>query len=84
MTLWTGVGLLSFRIMILKQDTPAVVRKLSQVFELLQSPPQIDIQTKDDELQLNELDLDPNMVLTIQERTKAKLDKNNKFIKSQI
>ena len=70
--------------MILKQDTPAVVRKLSQVFELLQSPPQIDIQTKDDELQLNELDLDPNMVLTIQERTKAKLDKNNKFKKSQI
>ena len=65
--------------MILKQDTPAVVRKLSQVFELLQSPPQIDIQTKDDELQLNELDLDPNMVLTIQEITKAKLDKNNKF-----
>ena len=35
---------------------------VSAVFKPLQSPPQIDIQTKDDELQLDDLDLDPNTV----------------------
>ena len=39
----------------------------------LQSPPWIDVNTEDDELQLNDLDFDPNTVMTIQERTKAKL-----------
>ena len=35
---------------------------VSAVFKPLQSPPQIDIQTEDDELQLDDLDLDPNTV----------------------
>ena len=35
---------------------------VSAVFIPLQSPPQIDIQTEHDELQLDDLDLDPNMV----------------------
>ena len=35
---------------------------VSAAFKPLQSPPQIDIQTKDDELQLDDLDLDPNTV----------------------
>ena len=39
----------------------------------LQSPPWIDVNTEDDELQLNDLDFDPNTVMTIQERAKAKL-----------
>ena len=38
---------------------------VSAVFKPLQSPPQIDIQTEDDELQLSDLDLDLNTVLTI-------------------
>ena len=38
--------------------------------------PQIDIQTQDDELKPDYLDLDPVMVRTIQERAKAILDKN--------
>ena len=49
---------------------------VSAVFKPLQSPPQIDIPTEDDELQLNDLELDPDTVLKIQERAKAKLDKN--------
>ena len=49
---------------------------VSAVFKPLQSPPQIDIPTEDDELQLDDLELDPDTVLKIQERAKAKLDKN--------
>ena len=48
------------------------------MFKLLQSPPQIDIPTEDDELQLDDLELDPDTVLKIQERAKAKLDKNTR------
>ena len=49
---------------------------VSAVFKPLQSPPQINIQTEDKELQLDDLDLDPNTVLMIQERTITKIDKN--------
>ena len=49
---------------------------VSVVFKPLQSHSQIDILTKDDELQLDDLDLDPDTVKVIQERAKAKLDKN--------
>ena len=44
------------------------------------SPPQIDISTEDDELQLDDLELDPDTVLKIQERAKAKLDKNKEHV----
>ena len=41
------------------------------------APPQIEIGVEPDELDLSDLDhLDPNMVATIQERVKAKLDRN--------
>ena len=43
------------------------------------SPPQIDISTEDDELQLDDLELDPDTVLKIQERAKGKLDKNKEY-----
>ena len=52
---------------------------VSAVFKPLQSPPQIDIQTEDDELQLNDLDLDPDIMKVIQERAKEKLDKNKEY-----
>ena len=45
---------------------------VSAVFKPLQSPPQIDIKTEDDELKLDDLYLDPDTLLTIQERAKAK------------
>ena len=38
---------------------------VSAVFKPLQSPTQIDIKTEDDELQLDDLDLDPDMVKMI-------------------
>ena len=44
------------------------------LFKPLQSPPQIDVQIENDELQPDGLDLDPDTVKIIQERAKAKLD----------
>ena len=49
---------------------------VSAVFKPLQSPPPIYMPTEEDELQLDDLDLDPDTVLKIPERAKAKLDKN--------
>ena len=46
------------------------------MFKPLQSPPHIDICIKDDELQLDGLDLNPDTVKIIQERAKAKLEVN--------
>ena len=65
-----------FWMTVLKQNIPAGVMRLSTVFKPLQSPPQVNIQAEPDELELDDLDFDPITVLAIQERTKAKLDKN--------
>ena len=46
------------------------------MFKPFQSSPQIDKLTKDDEFQLDDLDLDPDTVKVIQERDKANLEKN--------
>ena len=64
------------------EDNPVAVysgwgqETVSAVFRPLLSLPQIDIETEPDELELNDLGLYPNMVRVIQERAKAKLDKN--------
>ena len=49
---------------------------VSAVFKPLQSPPQVDIKVDKDELELENLDLDPNTMAVIQERAQKKLDKN--------
>ena len=49
---------------------------VSAVYRPLQIPPQIDIDVELDDLNLDDLDLDAQMVATIQERVKAKLDRN--------
>ena len=54
------------------------------MFKSLQSPPQIDIPTEDNEWQLNDLELDPDTVLKIQERAKAKLDKNKEHARRAL
>ena len=54
------------------------------MFRPLQSPPQVEIDAEPDELELSDLDLDPAMVETIQERAKAKLDKNKQHAKRAL
>ena len=51
---------------------------VSAVFRPLLSPPQIDLETELDELELDDLGLDPDTVRVIQKRAKAKLDLNLK------
>ena len=46
------------------------------MFKSLESPPQVNMQAEEDELELDDLDLHPIIVMVIQERAKAKLDKN--------
>ena len=53
-----------------------VEKALSAVYKPLKSPPNIDIPIEDDELLLDDQELDPDTMLKIQERAKAKLDKN--------
>ena len=53
-----------------------VEEALSAVYKPLKSPPNIDIPIEDNELLLDDQELDPDTMLMIQERAKAKLDKN--------
>ena len=74
----------SWAVVILDDDSEAGFSSwgeeaVSAVFKPLQSPPQIDIKTKDNKLQLDDFDLDLNTVLMIQKRAKAKLDKNKEY-----
>ena len=57
---------------------------VSAVFKPLQSPPQVNIQAEPDELELDDLDLDPIMVMVIQERAKTKLDKNKQHARKAL
>ena len=53
---------------VLSDDDPEVVHPgwgeeaVPAVFKPLQSPPQIDIKTKEDQLELDDLELEPDMV----------------------
>ena len=49
------------------------------VFKPLQTTPQVTIKAEVDELDISDQDLDPNTVKVIQERVKAKLDKNKEY-----
>ena len=54
------------------------------LFRPLQSCPQIDIPQEDDKLDLADLDIDPTLKETIQERVKAKLDRNRDHAKKAM
>ena len=49
---------------------------ITAVYRPLQLPPQIDIDMKPDEIDLDDLDLDPNTAATIQERVQEKNNRN--------
>ena len=57
---------------------------VSVVFRPLQSPPQVEIAAEVDKLELLDLELDPAMVETIQERVRAKLKTNKVHAKKAV
>ena len=54
------------------------------LIKLLQSLPWIDVQIENNDLELDDLDLDPDTVKIIQKRAKAKLDMNMEHARKAI